>query len=42
MDRTNDKDRSLETFINIMLSTNIPDAKKSLEHLVVNKYIISK
>ncbi len=29
------KDRSLEAFINIMLSTNIPDAKKSLKHLVV-------
>ena len=36
----NDKDRSLETFINIMLSTNIPDAKKSLKHLVVPAFNI--
>ena len=36
----NDKDKSLETFINIMLSTNIPDAKKSLEHHVVPAFNI--
>ena len=36
----NDKDKSLETFINIMLSTNIPDAKKSLKHLVVPAFHI--
>ncbi len=35
-----DKDRSLETFVNIMLSTNIPDAKKSLKHLVVPAFNI--
>ena len=35
-----DKDRSLESFINVMLSTNIPDAKKSLEHLVVPAFNI--
>ena len=40
MDGLNDKDKSLETFINIMLSTNIPDAKKSLEHHVVPAFNI--
>ncbi|MFL2801766.1 MAG: penicillin acylase family protein [Paracoccaceae bacterium] len=29
------RDRSIETFINIMLSNNIPDAKRYLRHLVV-------
>ena len=36
----NDRDKSLESFTNIMLSTNISDAKKSLNHLVVPAFNI--